>query len=252
MEKRAVVFLFLLLTTVSVSYAGEGKKKSYTLSSSMSGGVMGIKDTSYSPLAYRGPFAGILFRFSVSHTKTDIILDAAASYGCLGNKYHKDAISMHNGQMDLSVGSLTTLYENRLVSVKAGGSLGLLRNGQYNRLYKRYQYAFLFDAKTCFSATLKLTGKWEGMIEERLPVISYCSLFNRYSTGEPNPSLDFKWVPFCGNDFKAGVYRRFNNRNGLTLYIRHFCYSSKNAFAECLQLQSIQLGIMYCFTITNR
>ena len=109
MRLNILASLILFLSTMSASYAGDGDRMALSLSPYLRWGMMGIKDTSYSPLAYNGPHARIGFSFSAQSAKADLFVDASGSFGWLGNRYHRDVPTM---QLDLSVGSLADVYGN--------------------------------------------------------------------------------------------------------------------------------------------
>ena len=160
MRLNILASLILFLSTIPASYAGDGDRMALSLSPYLRGGMMGIKDTSYSPLAYNGPHARIGFCFLAQGAKANLFVDASGSFGWLGNRYHRDPSSMHDRQMERSVGGLVGIFGNSIVSVKAGGAVGFMRNDQFiwlpNTLYDdRFHYTFAIDAKTCVSRSME-------------------------------------------------------------------------------------------------
>ncbi len=237
----------MILSAEIISLAAERERASFSISSRLGGGLMGIKDSSYSPLSYNGPQAGMGLGFSVHRSSADIFVDLFSSYGWLGNQYHRDFKSMHTGQINVTIGSMATMYEGHTVSVKAGGALGFLEIIQLNREFSRFHHTIAFDARACLDVTLKLNEEWSFVIEDRIPFVSYSSPSNRISTAEPTPSFDFTWIAFPGNDLTTSICRSFDSGNRLMFFFRHFCYSSGNVLTDCFQFQFIQLGVKCCF-----
>ena len=255
MRLNILASLILFLSTMSASYAGDGDRMALSLSPYLRWGMMGIKDTSYSPLAYNGPHARIGFSFSAQSAKADLFVDASGSFGWLGNRYHRDASSMHDRQMEMSVGGLVGIFGNSIVSVKAGGAVGFIRNDQFiwlpNTLYARFHYTFAFDAKTCVSVAWKLSQKWSLRLEDRLPVAAFMSPSNRFFDSRPDSPLDYTFKALPGNDLKLGICRTLSGGKGLMLSIRHFCYSSGQALPHRFQLQFLELDIAFRFGLTK-
>jgi len=248
MRLKVLTSLLLLLSFLPASFAGEGHRMALSLSPYLGGGIMGIKDTSYSPLAYNGPHARIGFCFLAQGAKANLFVDASGSFGWLGNRYHRDAPTM---QLDLSVGSLADVYGNQVISLKAGGALGVLRNDQYIRLPDtfRFHYTLAFDAEMCISAAWKLPHRWSVLIENRLPVVAFISPSNRLSDSRPDIPFDYSFKAFPGNDMKVGVCRTLQDRNSLMLSVRHYCYSSGQVLPDLFQLQFLELCIDFRFSL---
>ena len=255
MRLNILASLILFLSTMSASYAGDGDRMALSLSPYLRWGMMGIKDTSYSPLAYTGPHARIGFSISAQSAKADLFVDASGSFGWLGNRYHRDPSSMHDRQMEMSVGGLVGIFGNSIVSVKAGGAVGFMRNDQFiwlpNTLYDRFHYTFAFDAKTCVSVAWKLSPKWSLRLEDRLPVAAFISPSNRFFDSRPDSPLDYTFKAFPGNDLKLGICRTLSGGNGLMLSLRHYCYSSGHALPDCFQLQFLEFGFAFRFGLTK-
>ena len=251
MRVKSLTSLSLLLSMMPASFAGEKDKISLSLSPYLSGGMMGIKDMSYSPLAYNGPLAGVGFCFMAQSKRVDFLLDITASYGWLGNMYHRDLSLMHNRHMDVSLGCVTGIFDNKIISLKAGGIFGFMRNDQMNRRFKRYHYTLAFDAKTYISAELTLSRGWSVLIEDRIPVIAFLSPSNRLADGRPDRGLVYTCKAFPGNDFKAGVGWILDGRNNVMLYIRHFSYAASNALSDCFQIQFLELGLSFRFDFSK-
>ena len=255
MRLNILASLILFLSTMSASYAGDGDRMALSLSPYLRGGMMGIKDTSYSPLAYNGPHGRIGFSILAQGAKADLFVDASGSFGWLGNRYHRDASSIHDRQMEMSVGGLVGIFGNSIVSVKAGGAVGFMRNDQFiwlpNTLYDRFHYTFAFDAKTCVSVAWKLSQKWSLRLEDRLPVAAFISPSNRFFDSRPDSPLDYTFKAFPGNDLTLGICRTLSGRNGLMLSIRHFCYSSGQALPHRFQLQFLEIGFAFRFGLTK-
>ena len=255
MRLNILASLILFLSTMSASYAGDGDRMALSLSPYLRWGMMGIKDTSYSPLAYNGPHGRIGFSILAQGAKADLFVDASGSFGWLGNRYHRDASSMHDRQMEMSVGGLVGIFGNSIVSVKAGGAVGFMRNDQFiwlpNTLYDRFHYTFAFDAKTCVSVAWKLSQKWSLRLEDRLPVAAFISPSNRFFDSRPDSPLDYTFKALPGNDLKLGICRTLSGGKGLMLSIRHFCYSSGQALPHRFQLQFLELDIAFRFDLTK-
>ena len=255
MRLNILASLILFLSTMSASYAGDGDRMALSLSPYLRWGMMGIKDTSYSPLAYNGPHARIGFSISAQSAKADLFVDASGSFGWLGNRYHRDPSSMHDRQMEMSVGGLVGIFGNSIVSVKAGGAVGFMRNDQFiwlpDTMYDRFHYTFAFDAKTCVSVAWKLSPKWSLRLEDRLPVAAFISPSNRFFDSRPDSPLDYTFKALPGNDLKLGICRTLSGGKGLMLSIRHFCYSSGQALPHRFQLQFLELDIAFRFGLTK-
>ena len=251
MRLNILASLILFLSSISASYAGDGDRMALSLSPYLRWGMMGIKDTSYSPLAYNGPHTRIGFSFSAQSAKADLFVDASGSYGWLGNRYHRDASLMQDRQMEVSVGGLVGIIGNSIVSVKAGGAVGFMRNDQFiwlpDTMYDRFHYTYAFDAKTCVSVAWKLSQEWSLRLEDRLPVFAFISPSNRFYDSRPDSPLDYTFKAFPGNDLKLGICRTLSGGNGLILSIRHYCYSSGQALPDRFQLEFFELGIAFRF-----
>lgn len=251
MRLNILASLILFLSTIPASYAGDGDRMALSLSPSLGGGMMGIKDFSSSSLAYNGPLAGGNLRFSASSTKIDYIVDADYSYGWLSNDYHKSPERMFNQQFDLSAGGMTGLFCNSIVSVKAGGALGFMENVYYNESFDRGPYTFALDAKLCLSAELMLRRGFFMLIEDRLPFVSYIWTFSlkKYSFQAISP--DYSWKAFPGNEVIVGIGRKLRDGNDLMLVLRQDFFSTGHAFYECFQVQRLELGIAFRFGLTK-
>lgn len=255
MRLNILASLILFLSTMSASYAGDGDRMALSLSPYLRGGMMGIKDTSYSPLAYNGPHGRIGFSILAQGAKADLFVDASGSFGWLGNRYHRDASLMQDRQMDMSAGGLVGLFGNSIVSVKAGGAVGFMRNDQFiwlpDTMYDRFHYTYAFDAKTCISVAWKLSQEWSLRLDDRLPVVAFISPSNRFFDSRPDSPLDYTFKAFPGNDLTLGICRTLSGRNGLMLSIRHSCYSSGQALPHRFQLQFLELDIAFRFGLTK-
>ena len=255
MRLNILASLILFLSTMSASYAGDGDRMALSLSPYLRWGMMGIKDTSYSPLAYNGPHARIGFSISAQSAKADLFVDASGSFGWLGNRYPRDPSSMHDRQMEMSVGGLVGIFGNSIVSVKAGGAVGFMRNDQFiwlpDTMYDRFHYTYAFDAKTCISVAWKLSQEWSLRLDDRLPVVAFISPSNRFFDSRSDSPLDYTFKAFPGNDLTLGICRTLSGRNGLMLSIRHSCYSSGHALPDRFQLQFLEIGFAFRFGLTK-
>ena len=252
------VLLGLLLFLSTLSYAGERDRISFSFTPSLRGGVVGVKEWSVSPLAYNGPLAGIGLSFSAQSAKVGFFVDASASHGWLGNRYRRHPALVFHEQVDLSVGGMTGIYDNGRLSVKAGGALGFMESSCFNQLLdhdKRVcasRYSLAYDAKTCFSAEMRLSRRWSVLIEERIPVVAVISPSIRVVKYMPAVYSNHVWKAFPGNDLKAGLSRTFDGGNCLMLTIRHACYSSGNSSLRGFQLQMLELGFAFRFGLNKR
>ena len=255
MRLNILASLILFLSTIPASYAGDGDRMALSLSPYLRWGMMGINDTSYSPLAYNGPHVRIGFSISAQSAKADLFVDASGSVGWLGNRYHRDPSSMHDRQMEMSVGGLVGIFGNSIVSVKAGGAVGFMRNDQFiwlpDTMYDRFHYTYAFDAKTCISVAWKLSQEWSLRLDDRLPVVAFISPSNRFFDSRPDSPLDYTFKAFPGNDLTLGICRTLSGGKGLMLSIRHFCYSSGQALPHRFQLQFLELDIAFRFGLTK-
>ena len=249
MRLNILASLILFLSTTPASYAGDGDRMALSLSPSLGGGMMGIKDFSSSSLAYNGPLAGGNLRFTASSTKIDYFVDAVFSYGWLSNDYHKAPERMFNQQFDLSAGGMTGLFCNSTVFVKAGGALGFMQNVYYNESLVRAPYHFALDAKLCLSAELMLRRGFFLLIEDRLPFVSYIWTFaiKEYSFITP----DHSWKAFPGNEVTIGIGRTLRDGNALMLFLRQDFFSTGHALYECFQVQRLELGLAFRFGLTK-
>ena len=243
--------IFLLLFLPAIVFAREPDRVSLSLTPSLNGGMMGIKDFSSSSLAYYGPLAGGNLRFTASSTKIDYLVDAVFSYGWLSNRYHRDPASMLNGQFDLSVGGMTGLFCNSIVFVKAGGALGFMQNAYYNRPLSRVHYTFALDAKLCLSAQLMLQKRIFVLIEERIPFVSFFWAFDKYKDNVPTITPDHSWKAFPGNSLKVGIGHTLKDGNDLLLVLRHYCFSTGYTLPNRFQVQLLELGIAFRFGLTK-
>ena len=220
---------------------------------------MGIKEKSVSPLAYNGPLADIGLSFSAQSARACFFVDANASHGWLGNRYRRDPGSVFHEQVDLSLGCMAGIYDKGLVSAKAGGALGYMESIYFNLLRAQNnqqvyasRYSRAFDAKTCFSAELKLSRGWSVSIEERLPVVAVISPSNRAAVYMPTGTSNHLLKAFPGNDLKAGLCRTLEGGNTLMLVMRHYCYSSGDTWLGGFQLQMLELGFAFRFGLFKR
>ena len=220
---------------------------------------MGIKELSVSPLAYNGPLAGVGLSFSAQSAKACFFIDAKASHGWLGNQYRRDPGAAFHEQAEVSVGGMTGIYDNGIVSAKAGGAVGFLESIFYNRFVNQYglpldasRYSLAFDVKTCFSAELKLPRRWSVSIEERLPFAAVVSPSIRVVEYRPVGNSNHVWKAFPGNDLKAGLCRTLSGGNSLMLSLRHYCYSSGNTTSGGFRLQMLELGFAFRFGLGKR
>lgn len=223
----------------------------FSLSPSLGGGMMGIKDFSSSSLAYNGPHARGGLRFSTSSTKIDYIVDALFSFGWLSNDYHKAPERLFGQQVDLSAGGMMGLFCNSNVFVKAGGALGFMENGYYNEPLNRSRYTFALDSKLCLSAEWMLRRGFFVLIEDRLPFVSYIWTFNNKAASTKSITPDRSWKAFPGNEVTIGIGRNLRNGNDLMLVLRQDFFSTGNALYECFQVQRLELGLAFRFGLTK-
>ena len=211
--------------------------------------MMGIKSAPSSSLAYNGTQASAGLYF-LAHGKTmDYFVDTAFSIAWLGNAYHRDPKSMFNRMLDLSIGGMAGIFANNIVSLKAGGALGGLGELYINRPIDCSLHALAFDAKTCFSAELKLPRRLSILIEDRIPFVAYVSSLNKPDI-EPY-CIDHSFKSFPGNDLKVGICRALKDGRSLMLALRHYCYSSGDALPNSFRLQFIELSLAFRFGLTN-
>lgn len=246
---RLKVFIFLFFFLPTLSFAGELDRVFLSLTPSLSGGMMGIKSMPSSPLAYNGPSVGTDLRFSVHKKTVDFFVDAAYSFGWLGNAYHRDPKSMFNNMLDLSIGGMGGIYTNDIVSLKAGCAIGGLGEIYINRLLYCSLHAFAFDARMCLSAEMKLPGRFSIMIEDRIPFVAFISSFNKSDVFPFHP--DHSWKAFPGNALEVGICRTIKDGRSLMLAMRHYCYSSGRTLPNSFQLQFLELSLAFRFGLTK-
>ena len=249
MRLNILASLILFLSTMPASYAGDGDRMALSLSPSLGGGMMGIKDFSSSSLAYYGPLAGGNLRFTASSTKIDYLVDAVYSYGWLSNDYHKAPERIFSQQIDGSACGMTGLFCNSIVFVKAGGALGFMQNVNYNDPLNRAQYTSALDAKLCLSAELMLRRGFYVWIEDRLPFVSYIWAFNNTRPRVITP--DHSWKAFPGNEVTLGIGRNLRDGNALMLVLRQDFFSTGHALYECFHVQRLELGLAFRFGLTK-
>ena len=220
---------------------------------------MGINEWSVSPLAYNGPLAGIGLSVAAQSAKACFFVDANASHGWLGNSYRRDPGAVFHEQVELSVGGMVDIYGNGILSTKAGGALGFLESIYYNRFHNEYdlpmdasRYSLAFDAKTCFSAELRLPRRWSVLIEERIPFVAVVSPSVRVVKYMPAGAADYSLKAFPGNDLKAGLCRTLESGNCLMLALRHYCYSSGKTYSGGFRLQMLELDFAFRFGLNKR
>ena len=252
-------FYIFLLFLSTVSYAGERDRVSFSLTPSVRGGILGIKEKSVSPLAYNGPLAGIGLSLSAQSAKACFFMDANAGHSWLGNRYRRDPGASFHEQAELSLGCMAGIYNKGFVSAKVGGALGFMESIFYNRFVNPYglpmdasRYSLAFDVKTCFSAELKLPRRWSVSIEERIPFVAFVSPSIRATVYMPTGNSNYVWKAFPGNDLKAGLCRTLNGGNSLMLTLRHYCYSSGDTFSGGFRLQMLELGFAFRFGLNKR
>ena len=227
------------------SLAGGQETPSVSLAPSLRGGVMGIKDASYSSLAYHGPFVGIGLCLSAHDV---LFVDAAYAHGWIGNNYHREPSTMYSNQGDLSVGGMIGNYENQNVSMKAGAFFGFMGN-RHVVLPFQSRSTIALDAKGCLSAELKLPQCFSLSIEERLPLIASLWAFSNIQNDIPSMNADHSLKAFPGNDVRVGLCRHLRNGCSWTLFLRHYCYSSGDVLPDHFQLQYLELGFSYRFDL---
>ena len=243
--------IFLLLFLPAIVFAREPDRVSLSLTPSLNGGMMGIKDFSSSSLAYNGPLAGGNLRISANSTKIDYLVDAFFSYGWLCNDYHKAPERMFSQQFDLSTGGMIGLFCNSTVFVKAGGVLGFMQNVNYNGPLDRARYTFALDAKLCLSAELMLRRGFFVLIEDRLPFVSYIWAFNKKVDSLQAITPDHSWKAFPGNEVTLGIGRNLRDGNALVLVLRQDFFSTGHALYECFQVQRLEMGLAFRFGLTK-
>ena len=256
MKYKVILGFFLFLSTLS--HAGERDRISFSLAPYLRGGVMGIKEMSVSPLAYNGPLAGIGLSFSAQSTRACFFVDANASHGWLGNRYRRNPRSVFHEQVDLSLGCMADIYNRGSVSAKVGGALGYMESVYFNLLGQFGQQVYAsrcsraFDAKTCFSAELKLPRRWSVLIEERIPVVAIVSPSNRVVVNRPAGTSNHLLKAFPGNDLRAGLCRTLDGGNRMMLFMHQYCYSSGDTWLGGFHLQMLELGFAFRFGLNKR
>lgn len=249
MRLKAVIPILLFLSITPVSYAGERDRWSLSLTPSINGGLTGIKSAPSSPLAYNGSSAGVGLRLSAHGKTVDCFMDCAYSFGWLGNVYRRDPKSMFSSRGDLSVGGMTGIFDNGIVSMKAGAALGGLWEIYVNRPIDCYLHALAVDARACISVGLNLPRRFSITVEDQIPFGAFIATVNRFDVLAFNPDYSLKAFP--GNSLKVGVSRTLNGRNSLMLILRHYCYSSGGALPNIFRLQFFELGFAFRFDLTK-
>ena len=247
MKLKVLLCILLCLSVTPVSYAGERDSVIVSLTPSLHGGMIGIKDASRSPLVYNGPLVNASLNVSTRLKTIDLCFDAAYSFGRLGNNIHRDS-RQFNHLIELSVGGMTSIYDNNLVSLKAGCVMGGLGDVFVNQGLDRCLHALAIDAKLCASIGLRLSRRVSFVIEDRIPFLSCIMTFNKTDIPLLNPDYTLKAFP--GNDFKVKVCRQLKDGRSLMLVMRHDCYSFGRDLSNSFQLQSIELGIAYRFGLS--
>lgn len=248
MNVNKVIFLFIFSISIIPQVFAEENKLHLSFSPSLTSGVMGVTDYSFSPLTYNGPTVGLGLDFMAQEEKAKLFVNAAASYGWPGNAYHRNPDTMRNIQVNWSCGVLASAYKNELFLLQIGGAIGSVINQYSNLLFNRVDSMLAFDVDLCIYGEYKLNRKWFALIEERAPLASCILSSNKYMDHMPIPNNEttFKLLP--GNFLKAGVAWMTNKGDCITLSIKHMLYYTSQNLSYGVRLQSLELCVNFRFS----